>query len=190
MSDVDVASNTGKRQAIADRIWVDENGTETKDETAAKGFAYVWKASGRKFVYTLGTEPGDPETMLAIFGGLTKAGNIANTWKGLPENERGNDPIDDIADWFKNLDSGKWGEERAGGVGTRFDKVHLATAISKVTGKPHADILARLEAGEKVTPKGEKREILYGTYALRNEDVKRHYNALVPATNAPDASDL
>jgi hypothetical protein len=194
MSDVNVETKT-KREAIADRVWVDANGVETKDETLATGFTYVWKANGRKFTYMLGgVQAGDPEAMLAIFGGLTKAGNIANTWKNLPDNERGPDPIDDITDWFKGLDSGKWGEERAGGVGTRFDKAKLAEALALFDAahqkRPASYFQAKLDAGDKVTPKGEKREILYGTYALRNVDVKRHYEALVPPTNAPDASAL
>lgn len=189
MSDVNATTPESKRQAIAERLWVNADGVETSEETAT-GFTYVWKASGRKFTYQFGAGSGDPAVMCAVFGGLTKAGNIANTWKNLPENERGSDPIDDIAEWFKALDDGKWGEERAGGVGTRFDKAALAKALAQVTGADEAKFLARLEAGEKITPKGEKREILFGTYALRNKSVKDAYEVIVPPTNAPVTADL
>lgn len=194
----DVTQTPAKRQAIADRQWVDSDGNETSDETKATGFSYVWKSadkyggvvpegSRRKFTYQMGN-PGDPVTMLAIFGGLTKAGNIANTWTGLPANERGTDPIDDIDEWFKALDAGKWGEERAGGVGARFDKAKLAQALAQATKRDVAEFAAKLDANAKVTDGG--REILYGTWALRNKTVKDIYDTLVPPTNAPDLSAL
>jgi hypothetical protein len=190
MSDVTQAEKP-KREAIAERNWVLADGSDTTDETKATGFSYVWKANGRKYTHQFDPDTaGESATMLAIFGGLTKAGNIANTWKTLPENERGPDPIDDISEWFKRLDEGAWGEERAGGVGTRFDKEKLAVAIAHVTKRHVDEFLAKLNAGEKVTPKGEKREILYGTYALRNDAVRQKYNELVPATNAPTAEAL
>lgn len=205
MSDVTQGNSKPKREGIAERLWVDADGNETTNEKAT-GFTYVWKGADkyggavpegqrRKFTYQFGEDPGSTLVMHAIFGGITRAGNIANTWANLPENERGADPIDDIAAVFEFCDkNGLWGEERAGGVGTRFDKEKLAQALEQFDAgkqnRPASYFQAKLDAGEKVLPKGEKREILYGTYALRNDEVKRHYTALVPAANAPGASDL
>lgn len=192
MSDVTQAGKP-PRESIAERIWVDDNGTECEQHKAT-GFTYVWRATGRKFTYNFSDN--QTKMMHAIFGGITRAGNIANTWKNLPDADKGADPIDEIADTFKFCDdNGLWGEERVGGPGSRFDKDALAKALAQCTGRDVAEFLTKLQAGEKVTPKDsqgnpEKREILYGTWALRNPLVKAAYEKLVPAANAPDVSAL
>jgi hypothetical protein len=199
---------TSKRRTVADRQWIDSAGAETTDETKATGFRYVLLgdgadkaarvASGVSFVYQIGTEAGNPETMLAIFGGLTKAGNIVNTQMN------GEEPVTDSAaiiagvkSWFDDLDLGKWGEERVGGIGARFDKEKLADALHAVTHKPRDEFVAKLADGaakikinaqNKQDPNG-KREVLYGTYALYNTAVKAKYNELTGG-NEPQASDL
>jgi hypothetical protein len=206
MSNTD--TTPAKRQTVADRQWVDASGAETTDETKATGFRYVLLgpgekkpdrvASGVSFVYQVGTEAGNPETMLAIFGGLTKAGNIVNT--ATHGDSPMNDPKEIIADvkaWFDDLDGGKWGEERVSGPGARFDREHLATALHQVTGKPRDEFVAKLaEGAPKITinaqnkqdPAG-KRSVLYGTFALYNSKVKEAYNKLA-GTNEPGVGDL
>jgi len=191
MSDVTQGEDS-KRKAIAERLWVGPDGAPVDDEEKATGFTYKWRESGRSFTMQFDSDgAGTETTMLAIFGGLTKAGNIANTWKNLPDHERGSDPIDDISAWFKVLSEGQWGEERAGGVGARFDKEKLAEAIglaTSATPEQVAGVRAKLEANAKV--KDGKREILYGTWAMRNPKVKEHYDRLVPPSNAPTAEAL
>ncbi len=178
-------AETEKRAAVADRQWVDANGNEVTDPALATGFAYVDLVSKDKFVYQC--KDGTAATrMLAIFGGLTKAGNIRNTAVNGPKGDPNADVIETIADWFRELDEGRWGAERAGGVGARFNKELLAQAIAQVAGQPvgsefHTTRLARLNANEKVAdPDRPKAEILYGTLALRNRKVKEAYEALVP----------
>lgn len=208
MTDTTSATPKAKREMIADRQWIDATGQETKDETKATGFRYVLLgegtdkaakvASGKAFKYSFPTaSAGNPETMLAIFGGLTKAGNIVNTWNHEKTEERAAGPIEAISDWFSMLDSGKWGEERSGGGIARFDSSALAKALASVTGKPEAEFAAKLAAGapkitinaqNKQDPSG-KRQVLYGTYALYNTKVKEAYNALVGASE-PSTDDL
>lgn len=196
-----------KREMIADRQWIGTDGLETKDETKAIGFRYVLLgtgdtkeakiASGKSFVYKFASQPGNPETMCAVFGGLTKAGNIVNTWNHEKTEERASDPIEAISAWFAMLDEGKWGEERTGGGIARFDSAALAKALATVTGKPEGDFVAKLAVGApKITINGQnvqdpagKRQVLYGTYALYNTKVKEAYNALVGASE-PSTDDL
>lgn len=208
MTDTHTATPKAKREMIADRQWVDSTGAETKDESKATGFRYVLLgtgetkeakvASGKSFLYKFNeTSAGNPETMLAIFGGLTKAGNIVNTWNHEKPDERATDPIEAISDWFAMLDSGKWSEERSGGGIARFDSTALAKALATVTGKPESEFVAKLAPGapkitinaqNKSDPAG-KRSVLYGTYALYNTKVKEAYNALVGASE-PAVGDL
>jgi hypothetical protein len=198
-----------KRQTVADRQWIDAAGAETTDETKATGFRYILLgdgadkaariASGTSFVYQFPADSaGNPETMLAIFGGLTKAGNIVNT--ATHGDNPMSDPKDIIADvkaWFDDLDSGKWGEERVSGPGARFDRELLAKALHQVTGKPLDSFITKLAEGSpkirinalnKQDPNG-KREVLYGTFALYNTKVKEAYNKLA-GTNEPSVADL
>ena len=197
-----------KRRTVADRQWVDTTGAETKDETKATGFRYVLLgdgekkedrvASGKSFLYQFSSGAGNPETMLGIFGGLTKAGNIVNTcMNGEEPTTDAAAIIEAVSAWFGDLDNGKWGEERVGGVGVKFDRDLLAQALAAVTGKPIDGFTAKLaEGAPKITinaqnkqdPAG-KRSVLYGTYALYNTAVKAKYNELAGASE-PDASDL
>lgn len=200
MTDVSTTATSGKvtKAAVADRQWVDPTGAEVKDETEATGFRYVDLASKAAFVYQTGGEAGKALTMLAIFGGLTKAGNIRNTAINGPGGDPNADVVEIIAEWFAALDTGKWGEERTGGPGARFNKELLAQAIAQAVGQPvdsefHKARLARLEANEKVQDPDKKAgaEILYGTLALRNTKVRELYTALLPVRGTqPAVTDL
>lgn len=203
----DTTQTPAKRQAVADRQWIDKDAKVTADETQAIGFRYVLLgegkdkaervANGHSFEYLVG-DAGKPATMLGIFGGLTKTGNIVNTMV----NDK-TDPVTDpqiilagIKDWFAQLDEGKWGEERVGGI-ARFDREILATALHNVTKRPRDEFVAKLADGaakvrinaqNKADPEG-KREVLYGTYALYNTSVKTEYNKLA-GTGEPQLADL
>jgi hypothetical protein len=193
------ASTSPSRKAVADRQWIDGTGNEVTDETQATGFRYVDLATKRAFVYQTKLPAGQANTMLAIFGGLTKAGNVRNTLINGPQGDPNADPIEAIDDWFTLLESGTWAEERVGGVGARFNKDVLAQAVAEVAGHTvgsefHTQRLARLTANEKVEvtePNGKKNTILYGTYVLRNKAVKDKYDSLMPTrTTAPDLAAL
>lgn len=199
MTDVSTATTADtKRKAVADRQWVDATGTEVKDPTEATGFRYVDLATKSAYVWQSGGEPGKAITMLAVFGGLTKAGNVRNTAINGPGGDPNADVIATIQEWFDLLETGQWGEERVGGVGARFNKDLLAQAIAEAAGHVvgsefHLARLARLEANEKVQDPDKKAgtEILYGTFALRNKLVRDRYNELAPSkTTVPDVAAL
>ncbi len=156
-----------KKAAIADRQWIDAAGKEVDDNEKATGFRYVWKATGRAFVYQFNASAaGNPETMLAIFGGLTKAGNIANT-------KDDGDPIDSIAEWFKGLDGGTWPRETGVG-GPRYNAERLAAAIASVKGGAADGFLAKCQANADLKlPDGSV--VKYMTAAMRNKDVAAAY---------------
>jgi hypothetical protein len=180
---------------IAVRRWLDSTGAETSDEMAATAFEYEWRDGGQKFTCDVSKLPQQALYSLAIFGGLTKAGNIVNTWisdtSWRDKRDAGEDttsvgdPIGDVDAWFGNLVDGQWGEERVGGPGARFNKEALAKALASVDpqGRSEAEFRARLDANEKRTEG--KRQILYGTWVLKNDVVRAAYEKIVPPANKP-----
>jgi len=186
------------KKAVADRQWIDAAGVEVTDETTATGFRYKDLASGKAFVWQSGGDAGKAITMLAIFGGLTKAGNIRNTLVNTPGADPNDDIVAAISEWFDGVDGGKWGEERVGGPGSRFNRDVLAQAIAEASGHAvgsdfHQARLKRLNDNDKVQDPDKKAGvlILYGTFALRNKAVKDLYHSLLPVnTSAPDLAAL
>ena len=201
MSDTSETTST-KRQAVAVRDWIDENGkpVSTGDEKGAVGFRYIHLPSARKvnpafnpesdappagtfFDYVVG-EAGNAGTMLGIFGGLTLAGNVVNSAVNGPKGDPNLNPIPLIEERFKEIDSGIWAERAAGVGGVRYDRDKLAAAIAQAKGETNpAPYLAKMD--HKVDPKtgglvaaDAKGAISYGAYALRNAAVKAAYDAL------------
>lgn len=174
-----MADEKAKKAAIADRQWVDADGKEVSEKEKATGFRYVWKSSGRAFVYQFNAKSaGNPETMLAIFGGLTWSGNIANS------NKDAGDPIDIIAEKFKELDSGKWPVETGVG-GPRFNPERMAAAIASVKGGDVASFLAKCQANADLKlPDGSV--VKYMTAANRNTDVAAAYAKSATTTVSAD----
>jgi hypothetical protein len=191
-----------KREAVAIRDWIDENGKPISagEEKAAVGFRYIHLPSAKRanagynpetdqapagtfFDYVCG-DPGQPVTMLAIFGGLTLAGNIANTANNGPKGDPNLNPIGIIEERFKEIETGMWAEKGAGVGGVRYDKEKLAAAISAAKGeKDPAPYLVKMEG--KVDPKtgatvsaDTKGAISYGAFAMRNPKVKGEYDKL------------
>jgi hypothetical protein len=192
MSDTS-AANTTTGRAVADRQWIDASNNEVDDQALATGCRYKDLDSGRAFVYQTGLPPGQHATMLAIFGAMTKAGNIRNTLVNMKTD--GGDVIEGIEAWFDLLiTDGNWSADRVGG-GMRFNAEVLARAIAHVKGEAdHSPYLARITNRDKVKDPGDKsgkKEILYATFAYRNTAVKNQYHATLPADSAaPQASDL
>lgn len=190
-----------KRAAVAVREWIDENGkpVETGKEAEAVGFRYINLVAAKQlnpaynpesdsppagsfFDYVCG-EAGHGLTMLACFGGLTLAGNVANSINNGDKGDPNANPIPDIAARFAEIDKGIW-TDRTGGGGIRYDKDKLAAAIATAKGETDpAPYLAKLDG--KVDPKtgagvaaDTKGAISYGAFALRVPQVKAAYDAL------------
>lgn len=197
MSDTNVATEGKTREAVAQRLWIDASGAEVSDPAEATGFRYVDLQTKRDFTWQSKGSAGEAITMLAIFGGLTKAGNIRNTLINGPKADPNADVIQGIEDWFDELDNGVWSADRVGG-GIRVNPEILAHAIAHVKGEhhegAHAKYLTRITSKEKVKDPGDKagkREILYSTFAMRNKQVETEYNRRLPQHSAaPSTSDL
>ena len=204
MKMADVTTNETSRKARRD--WIDAKGNpvESGDEKDAVGFRYTHIPSARRLepnfdpdtdaapadsVFELSNIPEPTKTMLAIFGGLTLAGNIVST--ATNPKSKGDplaNPIPDIVARFEEMGNGVWSGERGAG-GPRYNFEALAKAIANVKGESdHNPYLAKLEAKEKVTIKG-KGSILYAAYAMKNTEVAKHYAKLTGAEEVK-ASDL
>lgn len=191
-----------KRAAVAVRDWIDGNGNpiSTGDEAKAVGFRYIHLPTAKRlnpnynpesdappkgaaFDWICG-EAGKTETMLAIFGGLTLAGNIVNSATNGPKGDPNADVIAEIEARFKEIETGVWADRASGVGGVRYNKEKLAAAIAKAKGESDpAPYLAKMEG--KVDPKSgatvaddTKGAISYGAFALRNARVKDAYDAL------------
>lgn len=204
MSDTSQAGTAekAKKVAVALRDWIDADGkpVESGAEASATGFRYTHLPSARKVNPTFNPEtdkpdptavfeiqfgnPGEIETMLAIFGGLTLAGNVVNTAINGPKGDPSINPIPLITERFAELDKGVWADRATGVGGVRYDKEKLAAAIATAKGETDAaPYLLKME--NKVDPKtgqvvaaDTKGAISYGAFALRNAKVKSAYDAL------------
>lgn len=200
MTDTTVATDTrAKKQQTAIRDWVNENNqpVDAGEEAKATGLRYTHLATARKikpdfnpetdtpdasavFTYQFGN-PGSIETMLAIFGGLTLAGNVVNTATNGPKGDPAADVIPMIAERFKELENGVWADRAAGVGGVRYDKDILASVIAKLKGEVDASpYLAKMatKVDQKtgaVVADDTKGAISYGAYALRNPKVNEAY---------------
>lgn len=197
------ATSKPKRTQQADRQWIDPQGKEVAsgEEARATGLRYIHLPTAKKLdpaydpekegavapaaaVFDYPDIPEPAKTMLAVFGGLTLAGNVVNTWNGLNDADRPENPVDAIKARFQDLEDGKW-IERVGGVGgVRYDAEKLALAIAQAKGEsdpaPYAAKMANKvdpKTGAPATP-DQKGAISYGAFALRNAAVKAKYDAL------------
>lgn len=191
-----------KKVAVALRDWINQAGlpVEGGDEASATGFRYTHLPTARRAnpAFNPETDTPDPsavyslqvgtagtiETMLAIFGGLTLAGNIVNTLTHGPKGDPDVNPIPLIEERMAELQKGVWADRATGVGGVRYDKDSLASAIATAKGETNpAPYLAKME--NKVDPKtgavvpaDQKGAISYGAFALRNAKVKAAYDAL------------
>lgn len=205
MSDTSTAETTASkksREAVAVRDWIDENGKplNTGDEKQAVGFRYIHLPTAKRLnpAYNPETDgapdgsyydhicgdAGHANTMLAIFGGLTLAGNIVNSITNGAKGDPNADVISAIKARFEEIESGTWADRASGVGGVRYDKEKLAAAIAQAKGESDpAPYLGKMD--NKVDPKtgavvppDTKGAISYGAFALRNAKVKAAYDAL------------
>lgn len=198
----DPATAKAKKTATAIRDWINEAGqpVESGDESQASGLRYTHLATAKRLLPTFNPEtdpapaaavfeyrfgkPGTIETMLAIFGGLTLAGNVVNTATNGPKGDPLADVIPLIAERFKELENGVWADRATGVGGVRYNKEELAKAIASAKNESDpAPYLAKMDnkVDQKtgaVVPSDTKGAISYGAFALRNAKVKQAYDAL------------
>lgn len=191
-----------KRETVAIRDWIDASGKPLSagDEAQAVGFRYTHLPTAKKLLATFNPETDTPPagsyfdlqcgaagqtaTMLAIFGGLTLAGNIVNSATNGPKGDPNINPVPLIEERFKEIAAGTWAEKASGVGGVRYDKDKLAAAIANAKGEADpAPYLAKMD--NKVDPKtgatvpaDTKAAISYGAFALRNAKVKEAYDRL------------
>lgn len=202
MSDTSQTPAASKKVAVAIRDWINADGkpVDGGEEASATGFRYTHLPTARSINPAFNPEtdlpapqavfeiqfgnPGEIETMLAIFGGLTLAGNVVNTAVNGPKGDPSINPIPLIEARFAELDKGIWADRATGVGGVRYDKDKLSSAIATAKGETDpAPYLAKMD--NKVDPKtgavvpsDQKGAISYGAFALRNAKVKSAYDAL------------
>jgi hypothetical protein len=214
MTDTTTADNSKpKRQAAAIRDWIDENGNpvESGDEAKATGLRYVHLPTARRLDPKFDPETSDPhadavfdvqfdsavqgqiEGMLAIFGGLTLAGNIVNTAVNGPKGDPNVNPIPLIRERFEELAKGIWADRATGVGGVRYDRDMLAKAIATAKGETDpTPYLGKMDSKVdpktgKTVPSDQKGAISYGAFALRNGAVKTTYDKLAGSGTSIDA---
>lgn len=197
------AANSDSRKARRD--WIDAKGNVVEEAKDATGFRYVHIPTAKRLkpdfdvdvdeppsdaTFEMLTIPEPVKTMGAIFGLLTLTGNIVSTEtnpksKGDPDAN----PIPAVVARFEDMLNGNWTGER-GTIGPRYNAEELAKAIAKVKGEAdHNPYLAKINAKEKVTIKG-KGSLLYAAYAMKNDDVRKLYEAATGSGTVVSASDL
>jgi hypothetical protein len=200
-----------KRETVAVRDWIDADGKplNSGDEAKAVGFRYIHLPTAKRLNASFNPETdgapdgsyfdfvcgdaGHASTMLAIFGGLTLAGNVVNSATNGPKGDPNADVIGIIKGRFAEIEAGTWAERSGGVGGVRYDKEKLAAAIAQAKRESDpAPYLAKME--HKVDPKNgavvpadTKGAISYGAFALRNAGVKAAYDALTGGGTAIDA---
>lgn len=201
----DTTTNTpAKRQAVAARDWINAAGqpVDAGQENQAIGFRYTHLPTAKRLLPTynpetdpapvgsffdcvMSTPAGSRETMLAIMGGLTLAGNVANTITNGPKGDPNADVITAIKERFAEIDTGVWADRATGVGGVRYDAEKLAQAVANAKGETDPAPYAAKIAGVKVDPKtgaavaaDTKGAISWGAYAMRVPAVKEAYEKL------------
>jgi hypothetical protein len=175
---------TGKGN-IATRQWIDRKGNEV-EEHEATGFKYTLLADPtRPYIYQLEDKfkPGEAGTMLAVFGGLTLAGNVVNSSK---DDE---DPLENVKSRFDLIDEGTW-VNREGGFGPRYDFDLLAQCIAEVKGVPQDIGTFRSKMDSTIMIEG--KSVKYPTAAMRNDTIRKLYESKKPKkeVKAPELAAL
>ena len=181
MSDVQ-STTKAPRAARSTREWLDSSGSPIAEESdiggAVHGFSYHYKPANKTFVkmFDLSKNP-DEVLMLAAFGGMTLAGNVANGKDDDPQKA-----FSDIEARFALISSGTW-VERTGIGGPRYNPETLAAAISTVKhGDASQAAVYQAKMGTKVPVRSSNgaatADMDYGAFALTNPNVKAAYDKL------------
>jgi hypothetical protein len=115
----------------------------------AVGIRYIDRASGEKFEFLIpNAKPGEPITMLALFGSKTKATN--ETSRSRQRNGDSAAQLEALDEVFESIKNGVWREKAEGGGGSRTDKGVLAACLIEMLGTTAkgdvAHYVARFEA--------------------------------------------
>lgn len=196
----DVAAE--KSRKVAEHAYVDAAGAKVAIEKAT-GISYALVANADKgvekteaFVYQIpGAVAGSPVTMLALFGGRTKATNESSS--NRQNRAKGESEIDDrqaVADWFGELADGVWpADERT--RGPRYDMDRLAEAAVTV----YLAMGKKVKGGATALAERLRTDVPVYDSVRKNLDVVAEYarltalaaKAKAPATTAaPDTSGL
>lgn len=182
----------GKKRKVAEHSLLDASGAVVEEFEKATGFRYVDIVSGQTFDYQFkGATAGNPETMLACFGGRTLATNEASA-----ERQRDGTPaeqVDAIRERFAGIDNGVWVDRTREG-GPRIDAPTLAQAVVEVlvtAGSVAGDDAAKQTAYANILAKfeDEKTGKAQVSKARSNPDVDAAYKRL-RGTKAATKDDL
>lgn len=145
----DVTQVDASKRKVAEHYLIDASGAKCDDEESATGIGYKLLAVDSPFEYQIpGAVPGNPQTMLAIFGAKTLATNetsqARNNAKGAASAQ---EQLEAVLERFALIDGGKWIDRTREGVGAKVDKPALAQAIKQVGhARSVEEILAKLES--------------------------------------------
>lgn len=126
-----------KRAQVAKHELLMADGRVTTRMEEATGIRYTVVATGKSFEYQTGGEPGNPLTMLAVFGAKTKATNEASSHRQAVQrgDDVDGDEYDSVEDAFVNIDGGVWREKAAGvSRGPKYDNAILAFVLHAALG--------------------------------------------------------
>lgn len=132
------------RQKIAEHSLVNAAGETVDEEELATGISYkmVWDKQAKQavdlpaFIYQVpNAKPGDPATMLAIFGAKTLATNETSQARNSKGGTSAAEQLEAVKDRFALIDTGKWVDRTRDGTGARLDKDALAGAVVEEAGK-------------------------------------------------------
>jgi hypothetical protein len=138
MADVTTNSPAEKREGVAKHELIAKAGGEHVTIDTAIGIRYTDRATGKVFEYLIpGAQPGNPLTMLALFGAKTKATNETSRVRN-GKNGGNPNPIEELEaldEVFESITNGVWREKAEGGGGSRTDLGLLAEVLIELLGQ-------------------------------------------------------
>lgn len=120
------AADSPESRKVAEHGYVDADGNEVDTIDQATGISYTHVRDGWDFTWQVpSATPGDPTTLIAIFGAKTLATNTTSSAR-----QRGEDEHQALVDRFDNVDKGVWRERAEGATrGPKYDKDVLAQVL-------------------------------------------------------------
>ena len=134
----DTATNTSdKRESLTKHELIAVPGGEPVSIDQAVGIRYTDRATNQRFEFIIpGAKPGEPITMLALFGSKTKATNEASRVRNGKNGGQSNptEELEALDEVFESIKNGVWREKAEGGGGSRTDKSLLAQVLIELLG--------------------------------------------------------
>lgn len=181
---VDTGAETKSGRKVAEHSYLDAAGNVVETEEQATGIRYHIISTGDTFDFQTGGKPGEPLTMLAVFGAKTLATNEASAFKQSTKspttpNGHYDGAIDAISERFKMIESGTFVDRSRDGVGgPKWDLDALAEAMCIVLVSSGEATQEQIDRGgkAKVREKLESKEWL--AKAKKNPAVVVEYQRL------------